>query len=130
MSRRVITVAGLSHGTQPIPVAVAGGGLLVTGGIGGVDRQSGARPAELEQEVANVFANVRAVLDAAECTPADVLRLTFFVSERSARDAINREWLAMFPDEDDRPARHTLVAELAGQRVQAELIAVDGRAAS
>jgi 2-iminobutanoate/2-iminopropanoate deaminase len=120
----------LSHGTQPIPVAVAGGGLLVTGGIGGVDRQSGARPAELAQEVANVFANVRAVLDAAECTAADVLRLTFFVSERSARDAINREWLAMFPDENDRPARHTLVTELVGQRVQAELIAVDGRAAS
>jgi len=125
----VITVAGLSHGTQPIPVAVAGGGLLVTGGIGGVDRESGDRPAAIEQEVANVFANVRAVLEAAECTAADVLRLTFFVSDRSTRDLINREWLAMFPDEADRPARHTLVTELAGQRVQAELIAVDGRSA-
>jgi 2-iminobutanoate/2-iminopropanoate deaminase len=130
LSRRVITVAGLSHGALPIPVAVAGGGLLVTGGIGGVDRQSGSRPAELEQEVANVFANVRAILDAAECTASDVLRLTFFVTERSTRDAINREWLAMFPDESDRPTRHTLVTELAGQRVQAEMIAIDGRAAS
>jgi 2-iminobutanoate/2-iminopropanoate deaminase len=130
LSRRVITVPGLSHGTQPISIAVAGGGLLVTGGIGGVDRQSGSRPVELEQEVTNVFANVRAVLDAAECSASDVLKLTFFVSERSTRDAINREWLAMFPDESDRPTRHTLVTELAGQRVQAEMIAVDSRSAT
>jgi 2-iminobutanoate/2-iminopropanoate deaminase len=130
LARRIITVAGLSHGTQPIPVAVAGGGLLVTGGIGGVDRHSGTRPVELEQEVANVFDNVKAVLNAAGCTAGDVLRLTFFVSERSTRDAINEEWLAMFPDETDRPARHTLVTELTGQRIQAEMIAVDRRDAS
>ena len=40
------------------------------------------------------------------------------------RDAINAEWLALFPDPHDRPARHILVYELQhGMVVQLEVTA-------
>jgi hypothetical protein len=32
------------------------------------------------------------------------------------REAVNREWLAMFPEEHARPARHTMNADLVGVR--------------
>lgn len=47
---------GLGHGGQPIPVAVTLAGLLATGGV---DRETGKRPADLADEVANVFSNIR-----------------------------------------------------------------------
>lgn len=124
MGRRTIAVDGLGHGGQPIPVAVTLAGLLATGGVGGADRETGMHPAELADEVANVFSNIRAILAAAGASTDDVLKLTFFVSDRGTRDAINREWVAMFPDETDRPVRHTLVIDLPpGARVQAEMLA-------
>lgn len=57
--------------------------------------------------------------------PHSVLKITFSVPDRPTRDPINPHWVAMFPDEHDRPARHTVVRELsAGMRVQPEMLAV------
>ena len=122
--RHVVEVEGLGHGSQPIPLAVRVGPLLTTGGISGVDRTSGEIPDDTGAEVANLFANVKAVLDAAGTDPSTVAKITFFVRDRGLRDAINQEWVAMFPDADDRPARHTLVHDLPGRmQVQAEVLA-------
>jgi 2-iminobutanoate/2-iminopropanoate deaminase len=41
------------------------------------------------------------------------------------RDELNLNWLAAFPDPDDRPARHVAVQPLQhGMAVQLEIIAV------
>ena len=43
------------------------------------------------------------------------------------RGDVNREWLSMFPDEDDRPARHIVRTDLRrGMLVQCEFVAVLG----
>ncbi len=34
--------------------------------------------------------------------------MTVWLKDRSDREALNREWIAMFPDEANRPARHAL----------------------
>ena len=39
-------------------------------------------------------------------TTEDIGHMTVFLKEESYRDAINKEWLKMFPDEHNRPARH------------------------
>jgi len=126
--RQSITVPGLVHGDQPIPTAVtitgAIGGLLVTGGISGLDPETGEIPKEVADEVAQAFANLRAVLDAAECSPEDVAKITVFTTDRSIREHVNREWVAMFPDPESRPARHTLTQQLAGMRLQLDCLAV------
>jgi 2-iminobutanoate/2-iminopropanoate deaminase len=122
--RQVVEVEGLGHGAQPIPLAVRMGPLLTTGGISGVDRASGEIPADADAEVANLFANVAAVLEAAGADASAVAKMTFFVRDRSLRDAINQQWVAMFPEAADRPARHTLVHDLPGRmQVQAEVLA-------
>ena len=48
------------------------------------------------------------------------------MKDRSQREAVNRPWLEMFPDEDDRPARHAIEygAFPPGVLVQLEVIAV------
>lgn len=125
MPRRIIEVPGLGHGTMPIPLAAVVGGLLATGGVSGTDPATGQRPDALDAEVAQVFANLRAILAAAGMGPESVLKITFSVLDRSVRDLINTEWVAMFPDEHDRPARHTVVNQLpASMRVQAEMLAI------
>ena len=44
----------------------------------------------------------------------DVARMTVYIKDDAYRDDLNREWLKAFPDESDRPARHTLVWDLRG----------------
>jgi 2-iminobutanoate/2-iminopropanoate deaminase len=124
-ARRSITVDGLQHGSQPIPSASLIRGVLASGGIAGLDPETGRVPEDLDAQVEIVFANVRRVLEAAGGTTEDVLRMTFYVRDRSSRDSINRRWLEMFPDPDSRPARHTLVHALPDPvLVQCDLLAV------
>ena len=127
MARRTIEVAGLSHGTLPIPLAVQVGGLLVSGGISGKDPATGHIPASLESEVAQIYRNIVSILGAAGFGASDVAKVTFFVIDRALRDALNPGWIELFPDALDRPARHTLVQDLAtGMRLQAEILAFKG----
>lgn len=125
-ARRSIEVEGLHHGGQPIPSAALVRGLLASGGISPLDPETGAIPDDIDAQVALVFANARRIVEAAGGTVEDIVRCTFFVRDRAAaRDAINREWLTTFPDERSRPARHTLIHDLAGpQLVQCDLLAV------
>jgi 2-iminobutanoate/2-iminopropanoate deaminase len=125
VGRKVVEVPGLGHGGQPIPLAVTLGGLLVTGGLSGRDPRDGALPEALDDEVGQLFRNIGAVLAAAGTGPESVAKITVLVRDRAYRDAVNREWVALFPDPADRPARQTFVQELPGDlRVQADLLAV------
>jgi 2-iminobutanoate/2-iminopropanoate deaminase len=122
-TRRTIHVDGLAH-AAPIPVAARKGPLLASSGISGADPVTTRMPDDLAGQVDNVFANIRRILEASGGRADDVVKLTFFVRERSARDAINIRWLEMYPDPDQRPARHTLIADLPpGVLVQCELLA-------
>jgi 2-iminobutanoate/2-iminopropanoate deaminase len=123
-ARRSIQVPGLHHGGQPIPSASLVGPLLASGGIAGLDPETGNVPDDVANQVAVVFANIERILAAAGGSVDDIVRCTFFVRDRSAREPINDHWLQMFPDEASRPARHTLTYALAAPMlVQAELLA-------
>jgi enamine deaminase RidA (YjgF/YER057c/UK114 family) len=125
MKRTSITVDGLHHGGQPIPIASRVGNVIASGGISGIDRSTGAVAEAPQEQVRLVFENLRAVLQAAGADAGDIVKLTFYVADRSLRDAINLEWVAMFPDPASRPARHTLVQALPeGLLVQCEVLAV------
>lgn len=107
-----ISVDGLHHGSAPIPAASLRGPLLVSSGINGMDPTDGSVPAAAEEQVRLVFSNIRAILDAAGGALEDVVKMTFFVSSLATKDAINKEWEAMYPDARARPARHTLSHDL------------------
>jgi len=107
--RKSIEVEGYFHGTNPIPVASRIGNMIVTSGIQALDPATGKIPPDLPTQCVNVFANLRRILASAGASPEDVIKMTFWIRDASARELINKEWVAMFPDPHSRPARHTLV---------------------
>lgn len=106
--RRSIEVPGFNHGPQPIPAACRLANIVVTGGIYGLDTQSGTVPDDLERQTALMFVNLQSVLAAAGATLEQVVKMTFWVRNPAARACINPAWLSAFPDPQSRPARHTL----------------------
>ena len=127
MTRRSVEVPGLNHGGLPIPVASVVGNLLVSGGINPVDPATGVTADDADGQVAQAFANVRLVVEAAGGTVADIVKVTVFTTDKAIRPVVDKYWTAMFPDEASRPARHTLNADQPGHRLlQLEVTAVLG----
>ncbi|WP_067680818.1 RidA family protein [Nocardia miyunensis] len=125
MARRVsIDVPGFGH-ANPIPVGSRIGPFLASGVLTGRDPVTHELPDSLDAQCANVFDHVRALLTAAGGTTDDILKMTFWLADYRNREALNREWLAMFPDPATRPARQAVAAHLdGGSLVQCDLLAV------
>jgi enamine deaminase RidA (YjgF/YER057c/UK114 family) len=102
------------------------GSLVMSSGIFPKDPATGAAPAEVERQCELLFANVRRVMEAAGGTTADIVKVSIWVKDKSAKACLNREWLAMFPDPHSRPARHTFSYDdiPKGMLVQCEIVAV------
>jgi 2-iminobutanoate/2-iminopropanoate deaminase len=122
--RRVLGVPGIEH-QNPIPQAVAIGGLVFTSAIFGEDPATGEIPEDPARQAQLAFAHLRTILEQAGGGPEDVAKLTVILADDALRPIVNEEWLRMFPDADDRPARHAVRADLRrGMLVQLEAIAV------
>ncbi|MEJ0070553.1 MAG: RidA family protein [Pseudomonadota bacterium] len=125
-SRKSIHVAGFGH-VNPIPAACRIGNLVVSGGIHGIDPATGKVAPSLEAQCAHMFAHVRTIMETAGGKPDDIIKMTVWMNDRAQRDALNREWVKMFPDEHSRPARHTQKAALdGGMLIQCDIMAVLG----
>lgn len=125
MGRRVsIHIPGFSH-ENPIPAASRIGQHLVSGVLTGRDPETGRMADGLDAQMRIVFGHIRAVMAAAGGSTDDILKLTFWLADYRDRDALNREWLAEFPDASDRPARQVMAAQLdGGALVHCDLVAV------
>ncbi len=127
--KRSLHVAGLGHGHTPIPMGARVGNLLCSSGINGMDAATGKLPEDPLAQVKHAFANLQSLLAAGGAALADVVKLTVYLKDgphqKAVREAINVEWVACFPDADDRPARHILIYDLQnGMVLQLEVIAV------
>lgn len=121
---RSIDVPGASH-KAPIPAAARVGQILCTSAVSGKDPATGQLPALACEQARQAFANLRAVLQAGGASLEQVVKFSVTLHEDSVRDAINAEWLAAFPDPQDRPARHITVHPLQhGMLLQLEVMAV------
>lgn len=122
--RTNLEIPGFAH-ANPVPVAARIGDLLATGVLTGRDPATREMPETMAEQCANVFARIREVLDAAGGSTDDILKVTCWLAEYRDREALNREWLAMFPT--DAPARQVMKAELdSGALIQVDLLAVLG----
>jgi enamine deaminase RidA (YjgF/YER057c/UK114 family) len=112
--RQTIHVEGFSH-VNPIPAAARVGPLLMSGLINGTDPATGKPAATLEEQCRHMFGQVWRIVEAGGGGTGDIVRLLVWLKDRSQRQPLNDEWLAMFPDPNDRPARLTVqAAELSG----------------
>jgi 2-iminobutanoate/2-iminopropanoate deaminase len=121
---RSIDLPGASH-KAPIPAAARVGNVICTSAIAGKDPVSSELPGDASAQVRNAFANLRAVLQAGGGSLQDVVKLSISLKDNAVREAVNAEWLACFPDPQDRPARHIVLHDLQhGMWLQLEAIAV------
>lgn len=124
-SPRSLEVEGVSHGNAPIPMGARVGNMIFSSGIMGKDPATNKLPEDGPSQAKFMFQNLRTLLKNGGATLEDVAHVTAFVKDNSQREALNAEWLKCFPDPQDRPARHTQVADLpGGMLVQIEVIAV------
>lgn len=119
---RSIQVDGFEH-VAPVPTAARVGPLIASSAIGG-QQVGSAQSSDLSTQVDRVFDGVRRAVAGAGCTADDIVQMTFTVGERSAKRLIDVRWCEMFPDEDERPARHVVVGSLPeGLLVQVQFLA-------
>lgn len=124
--RTSIYVDGFEH-DNPIPAAARIGNLVFSSRINGKDPSTGKIPAAFQEQCRLLFSHMRAIVEAAGGTTADIIKVSLWVTDRNRRDEINAEWVAMFPDPASRPARHSIEAELdGGKLVVADFVAVLG----
>ena len=123
MARRSFDIPNVKH-NAPIPMASVIGNIMYTSGIMGGDPNTGQMPATLEEQAANCFKNLQTVLDTAGFTTSDVLKVTVYIKSQQNRQLVNPPWLAMFPDEHNRPARHQTVVETLNFDIQIEAFCV------
>jgi 2-iminobutanoate/2-iminopropanoate deaminase len=122
--RQSIEIPGVNHGA-PIPFASKVGNMLFSSGIMGRDPATGELPADAYKQAELAFQNMRTMLDIAGASTDDIGHMTVMLADLSYRDAVNKPWVEMFPDPEDRPARHAVKADLpGGLLVQLEIIAV------
>ena len=116
---------GILEHRNPIPAAVRVGKLVCSSAIGGDDPGTHEIPEDKTEEIGNAFSCVRRIMEEAGGTPDDIAKMTVYLRDKSDRSLVNPFWLEMFPDEDDRPARHTVQADLPpGRSIQLEIMAM------
>jgi 2-iminobutanoate/2-iminopropanoate deaminase len=122
--RKSIHIKGMEHGA-PIPNGAVVWNIVFSSAISGKDAKTGVMSPEPNEQAEAMFRNLRLFLEEAGATPDAVGYMTVFLKEEKYRDAVNKAWVKMFPDEHDRPARHALKAELRGEMLfQVQVIAV------
>lgn len=123
--RQVIRLPGVSHGPTPIPLAVRKGNMIYTSGIEPVDPETGKLGTTPEKQAELTFLHMREILDAAGATPDDVTLVTVYLTDESYRPLVNKHWVEMFPDPDNRPARKAVIVQKpASLFVQVQFVAV------
>ena len=125
MTRTAVSTTDAPKAVGPYSQGIAAGGLVFCAGQLGLDPATGQLvEGGVTAEADRALANLRAVLDAAGCTFADVVKTTVFLADINDFGAVN-EVYARFVS-DPPPARSTFaVGELPkGGRIEIEAIAV------
>src|SRR5712691_2245669 len=123
--RIVITGPELPHHHQPIPVAVKIGQMVFSSALPGLDASTQSAPSEPEKQVELAFQHVRKVIELAGGTTEDIAKVVVYLEDMKYRELVNTDWVRMFPNENDRPIRHTVKADLPSNFIiQLEMTAV------
>jgi len=98
------------------------GELLFTAGQVPIDPATGqVHGATIEEQTARVLDNLGAVLAAAGCSFADVVRVNIYLADMADWAGMNATYERYFPD--PKPARTTVGADLGAHRIEVDLVA-------
>lgn len=109
---------------NPIPTCVTLGNLIlpsVISGRAGVPNDASLSP---EEEIERAFQRMKTIVESAGGRLNSIGKITVYLKDFKHREFVNKSWLKMFPDEDNRPARHVIPLDLPGKViVQLDVIA-------
>jgi len=128
MTRQAVSTTGAPGAVGPYSQAIVTDDLVFCSGQVGLDPATGELVSGgVEAEAVRVIRNLEAVLDAAGCTLADVVKTTCFLADIADFQKFNAVYAGFWPDPP--PARSTFqVAALPrGAQVEIEAIAVRNR---
>ena len=125
MKREAIEIPGVSHGA-PIPMGAKIGNIVFSSAIMGKNAENNELPLEAEPQISCLFQNIESFMEAAGGSSENIIRMSVYLKDNSYRELFNKEWLKMFPNEEDRPARHISINESLqhGMIAQVELVGV------
>lgn len=127
MTHRAVSTSGAPPAAGPYSQAIVTDDFVFCAGQIGADPSTGELADGVEAQAEQVLRNLQAVLDAAGCTFADVVKTTCFLADIADFAAFNGVYARFVSDPP--PARSTFgVAALPrGARVEIEAIAVRPR---
>jgi 2-iminobutanoate/2-iminopropanoate deaminase len=128
MTRRAVSTSAAPGAVGPYSQAITTDDLVFCSGQVGLDPATGELvDGGVEAQTERVIRNLEAVLDAAGCTLAEVVKTTCFLADINDFATFNAVYAPFWPDPP--PARSTFgVAALPrGARVEIEAIAVRNR---
>ena len=104
--------------------AIVAGNMVFLSGQLGIDPSTGKLPESFEDQAQNVMNNLKAILQEADSSFEQVVKVTIFLDNMANYAKMNEIYLSFFPDH--KPARSCIqVAALPlGGKVEIELIAV------
>ena len=103
--RQSISIPGFSH-KNPVSTACKKANIVVSGALGGVDPETGLLPDSFAEQCRNLFTHIRNIVTQAGGSVEDVVKIELWLENMSDREAVNDEWVKMFPNADSRPTRH------------------------
>ena len=110
--RTVYEIDGVSH-TAPIPLGMRMGNVLFSATIH--PRETGNSPVDPEEQIALAFKNTQDLLALAGGTMDDITHMNTFIRDANVRQALNSTIREIFPEDNDRPARHTYQVPMNGK---------------
>lgn len=123
--REALEAPGMMRHKQPFPTATKVGNMVFTSAIGGADPTTGSIPDDPEKQIEFVFEQIRLIMEAAGGSPDNVGKVSVYLRDMQYRELVNKYWIKLFPDEHNRPVRHTVKYDPPGNYViQVEFIAV------
>ena len=112
IARETIDVPGRGRIHSPVPEGIRVGGLIISSLLGPTTRVEGREDVKrsAEEDADLLFERMRDLVEAGRGSMKDVVDVSVIVRDDGDRAAINKGWVKIFPDADDRPARHILNA--------------------
>jgi 2-iminobutanoate/2-iminopropanoate deaminase len=123
MTRRAIKTTAAPAAVGPYSQAIATHDFVFCSGQVGLDPATGELvPGGLEAQVERVIRNLEAVLDAAGCTLADVVKTTCFLADINDFATFNAIYARFLPDPP--PARSTFAVKALPKSALVEIEAI------
>ena len=105
MTRQAVSTAGAPSAIGPYSQAVTSGEIVACSGQLGLDPTTGELVEGVEAQAERALRNLEAVLDAAGCSMADVVKTTIFLADIADFAAVNAIYARYMPEPP--PARST-----------------------